>query len=135
MFLFEEADTDTIALEMSNEDPDTPFPEILVPIDEIHQCILIIEENGTKIGFALIADFFGSLQIHRFFIRPAFRERGIGTSSASALVAYLRTELASGIDIEATDERAERMWRRALADFPYRYLGQGKFSVCGPSAT
>lgn len=129
MFNFTETSTDTEALKISREDPNTPFPEIWIPADDVGQTLLIIRFKGSVVGFALIASFFGNIEIHRFFIRPDRRCAGFGTAAATALVKYLRKALGGSIDIEAIDGRSERMWRRALADIPHYDHGQGKLSA------
>src|SRR3990167_5423253 len=129
MFNFTETSRDAEALIISREDTSTSFPEIWIPSDDVGQTLLIIRFKCSVVGFALIASFFGNIEIHRFFIRPNKRRAGFGTAAATALVKYLHKALDTSIDIEAIDDRSERMWRRALAGIPHYDHGLGKFSA------
>lgn len=128
MFEFIESEDAELALRYSFEDPNTPFP-VLWHTGAVGQCLFIIRQGGEDVGWALFVRVFNDFEVFKFFIRPSFRDRGVGTSAATALVQFLRANDFQTFAITASDDRAERMWERALAPIPHQRFFNDKFLV------
>lgn len=127
MFEFIESDDADLALQYSLEDPNTPFPDIW-HWGALKQCLLIIRKEQEDIGWALCATFLSDLHLHKFFIRPDFRGRGVSVAAAESLVHHL-IEHGLSFCIAVIDDRSERMWSKALSSIPHRRYNEDTFFV------
>jgi GNAT superfamily N-acetyltransferase len=127
MFKFIESDDADLALQYSLEDPDTPFPEIWNRA-ALNQCLLIIRKGQEDIGWALCVTLLNDLHLHKFFIRPDFRGRGISVVAAESLVRHL---LGHGLSfcIAVIDDRSEKFWSKALSAIPHKRYNEDTFFV------
>jgi len=127
MFEFIESDDAHLALRYSLEDPNTPFPDIW-HWGALKQCLVIIRKGHEDIGWALCATFLNDLHLHKFFIRPNFRGRGVSVAAAESLVRHL-IERDLSFCIAVIDDRSERMWSKALSSIPHKRYSEDTFFV------